>query len=327
MKVAIFRIFSLVMLILCMITIFGFSAEEADVSTETSAVIVQKVAQIIYPDFNDLDQEEQEKIIDELQFAVRKTAHFCIYGLLGIFAFLTLITYTKIKLKTRYILSLLICLLYAASDEWHQYYVPDRSCELRDVLIDFSGAFLGVTAVLLFVAIIRPIYKSISYRGDKKLRKKQLIEQNSALFGKLDMANAEISELKKEISTLKKEIAALIPQDEPQINEPVNTESVKKAEHTEEVKSEKIELSEDIEYGSSVIGKIVVEAAKNCNILSARQNEQARELVNLVLGKTEVAKSEILGIVSSEKELSEKKRLIDTQYAAACEYFIGILGQ
>ena len=35
-------------------------------------------------------------------------------------------------------------LLYAVGDEIHQRFVPGRSCEFRDMMIDFSGACLGV---------------------------------------------------------------------------------------------------------------------------------------------------------------------------------------
>ena len=43
------------------------------------------------------------------------------------------------------LLSLLICFLYACSDEIHQLFVPGRSGEARDVLIDTLGACLGVS--------------------------------------------------------------------------------------------------------------------------------------------------------------------------------------
>ena len=35
------------------------------------------------------------------------------------------------------------CILYAASDEIHQLFVPGRGAQFRDVMIDFSGAILG----------------------------------------------------------------------------------------------------------------------------------------------------------------------------------------
>jgi len=35
-------------------------------------------------------------------------------------------------------------LLYAASDEWHQSFVPSRGSSIHDVLIDAGGALLGL---------------------------------------------------------------------------------------------------------------------------------------------------------------------------------------
>ena len=157
------------------------------------------------------------------------------------------------------------------------------------------------------------------------MRKKQLLEQNISLFDKLQDANAEIVRLNSERKKLEEKNKSL--KSSGKNAEQPSTSLEPPIERLKERIIERHKLSEDVEYGSAVIGKIVVEAAKNCNILSLRHNEQAKELINLILGKTEVAKSEILKIVSSDKEYSEKQRLIDAQYVAACEYFVGILGQ
>lgn len=37
----------------------------------------------------------------------------------------------------------IFCALYACSDEFHQYFVPGRSCKLFDVCVDSTGAFFG----------------------------------------------------------------------------------------------------------------------------------------------------------------------------------------
>lgn len=36
--------------------------------------------------------------------------------------------------------TILICFLYAAGDEIHQYFVPGRACRMLDILIDTSGS-------------------------------------------------------------------------------------------------------------------------------------------------------------------------------------------
>ncbi len=41
-------------------------------------------------------------------------------------------------------LSLMICILYAISDEVHQSFVPGRGPGVMDVLIDSAGAMVGI---------------------------------------------------------------------------------------------------------------------------------------------------------------------------------------
>lgn len=61
------------------------------------------------------------------------------------------------KFKFSYLISSVICLAYAVSDEIHQYFVPGRSCELRDVFIDFSGSVLGIILIAIILIFFRNI--------------------------------------------------------------------------------------------------------------------------------------------------------------------------
>lgn len=77
-----------------------------------------------------------------LHFLLRKGAHFTAYLLLGLLYAYAL----EARTLREHLRCLLLAFLYAASDEYHQIFVPGRSGEVRDVLIDTSGAFLGLTA-------------------------------------------------------------------------------------------------------------------------------------------------------------------------------------
>ena len=46
--------------------------------------------------------------------------------------------------KRTYIYAVILCMLYAVSDEVHQYFVPGRSAGVIDVVIDTVGSILGV---------------------------------------------------------------------------------------------------------------------------------------------------------------------------------------
>lgn len=148
-----FRIISVVLLISWMIMIFNLSSEDAGTSSKTSGVIVDKIISLIVPDYEELNAEEQLKVRDNFQFVIRKTAHFTIYGILGVLAFLSIATYKNIHIIYRLISPALVCLAYSISDELHQRLVPGRSGELRDVLIDFCGSLLGIAAIFLITRL------------------------------------------------------------------------------------------------------------------------------------------------------------------------------
>ena len=84
-------------------------------------------------------------------------------------------------------------------------------------------------------------------------------------------------------------------------------------------------ITTDTDYGAAVIGKTVIAAAKYCEQLKTRDN--AKELINLILGRTEVAKAEILNIVTTDNADEEKRRLIDEQLALAEDYFASVTAQ
>ena len=92
---------------------------------------------------------------EELQFITRKSAHFIGYMILGILAIGLILQYENIYKKPQF--AFLICVLYAISDEIHQLFVPGRAGQVRDVLIDSSGSFLGIFLVMFFVRFLRKI--------------------------------------------------------------------------------------------------------------------------------------------------------------------------
>lgn len=52
--------------------------------------------------------------------------------------------------------ALLLCVAYAASDEIHQMFVPDRYADITDVLSDAVGASLGLGALRLIQRLRAP---------------------------------------------------------------------------------------------------------------------------------------------------------------------------
>ena len=144
-------IFFILIIINCM-TIFYFSNQVANVSSNSSGRIVNFLAQVI-PVLKNMSEEERQVVCsDVLQPIVRKTAHFSIYTLLGFFTMNFALTFNVDKYKIG-IASWGAGTLYAVTDELHQYFVPGRSCEFRDVCIDSLGVFTGIMIAILIVKI------------------------------------------------------------------------------------------------------------------------------------------------------------------------------
>jgi VanZ family protein len=87
----------------------------------------------------------------QIHFFIRKAAHFGSYGLLGALAFFswraTLPAPPRWKFRWS-ALALLLVLIAASMDEFHQSFVSSRTGNWHDVALDFTGAifFQGVIA-------------------------------------------------------------------------------------------------------------------------------------------------------------------------------------
>lgn len=126
-----------------MTAIFTLSNQPADKSKKLSDGFIARTIGNIYKvcDKN-ISDEKLENIKDKYTKVVRKMAHFTIYLILGLLVINCLYAF---NLTNKYIIwSLLICFLYAVSDEIHQIFVDGRSCEFRDILIDSCGSMLGI---------------------------------------------------------------------------------------------------------------------------------------------------------------------------------------
>ncbi len=132
------KVLSWMAVLIWMAVIFGFSHQPATVSSGMSSGITETIVHAI-------SKVSSEAAIDTdtLHTFVRKNAHFFVYLILGIFVFRALRQSGLIGYRGAFS-ALIICTLYAISDETHQLFIAGRSGELRDVLIDSSGAFVGI---------------------------------------------------------------------------------------------------------------------------------------------------------------------------------------
>jgi len=73
-----------------------------------------------------------------------KVEHFGVYGLLGILVFDAVRRSSVLVLPKAALVAILITSAYGASDEFHQSFVPNRSCDVWDWTADTFGGILGV---------------------------------------------------------------------------------------------------------------------------------------------------------------------------------------
>lgn len=134
-------------------SMFCLSAQPAEQSQETSGDFVRAVFGI-FPRFRSMSAAAQDKLVESIMNTVRKLAHFSIYAFLGFWMYYLVRQYTHKRVLE---LAVLFSAAYAASDEFHQRFVPGRSGELRDVLIDSSGALVGAAIAMALVLICQII--------------------------------------------------------------------------------------------------------------------------------------------------------------------------
>lgn len=78
-----------------------------------------------------------------LDLLVKKSLHALAYAILATLFWRALKTIPRLQ-GAALPLALLLTILYAASDEWHQTFVPGRSGRPTDVLIDTLGALAAI---------------------------------------------------------------------------------------------------------------------------------------------------------------------------------------
>lgn len=133
----------LILAVLWMAVIFSFSARPAEQSTGDSRWAGHMIGQLFVPGFGDWSDKEQEAFAEKVDYPVRKTAHAMEYAVLGL---LTAGAYIRrgTSIRKGILVPWGIATLYAASDEFHQLFVPGRSGQVSDVVLDSAGVLAGV---------------------------------------------------------------------------------------------------------------------------------------------------------------------------------------
>ena len=88
-----------------------------------------------------------------------------------------------------------------------------------------------------------------------------------------------------------------------------------------------IEFGDEINYASAQIGKVIVKISDFCNNMVSNSNQNARELINLALGRGEVFKSDVMTVLQSNSSFNEKANIIQDKIKDVDSYIISLYGQ
>ena len=138
---------SWVLVVICMGIVFFLSAQNGEESSDLSGSFVMAL-------LNGLGI-----VIDE--GVLRSIAH-CL-EFMGLSVLLFNAVYVTWALKVTPIVAFLGTVLYAITDEIHQIFVPERAFQISDILVDSTGALIGVIASFIILKTILFVKK----RGNK----------------------------------------------------------------------------------------------------------------------------------------------------------------
>ena len=130
----------------------------------------------IVSSFNDLmhlgwDEDRIQGMSRSIEKIVRKSAHMAEFAVLGILVGTACDAWRYVgglpetsaertgfrsflRKSLRGVIAFLICVIYACSDELHQTFVDGRSGEVKDVVIDVSGALIAIILMALILRVV-----------------------------------------------------------------------------------------------------------------------------------------------------------------------------
>ncbi|GEL07377.1 VanZ family protein [Salisediminibacterium halotolerans] len=132
--------------------IFFFSAQPGETSGALSGGVVAFVFDVVQSAvfFAELDA-------DGFHLFIRKAAHFVIYAILAVLILRALYfaDAPAVFAQRKGLWAWVLATVYAAIDETHQLFVPGRSGEVSDVLLDSAGALFGLMLCWVWIRLRR----------------------------------------------------------------------------------------------------------------------------------------------------------------------------
>jgi VanZ family protein len=113
----------------------------------TDVLSAEHTSRFLVPFLRWLDPQISWAALNTIQITIRKLGHLTEYAILAGLLWRALRTGTgaTMKMSILFGIVLIACAGFAASDEFHQSFVPSRTSSTHDVLIDICGALIGLT--------------------------------------------------------------------------------------------------------------------------------------------------------------------------------------
>ena len=112
----------------------------------------EHTSRLLVPFLRWLDPQISFATLNAIQLGIRKLGHLTEYAVLAMLLWRGLRGGTRwqMKMSILFLVAVLGCAIFAASDEFHQSFVPSRTPSPTDVMIDICGALIGLLMCLVF---------------------------------------------------------------------------------------------------------------------------------------------------------------------------------
>jgi VanZ family protein len=118
----------------------------------TDLMSAEHTSRFIVPFLRWLKPDISAETLASIHFIVRKCTHVGEYAILALLLLraATLMPNSKRSIPILYLSVWGVCLIVAATDEFHQAFVASRGASVQDIMIDSSGAVLGLVIASIF---------------------------------------------------------------------------------------------------------------------------------------------------------------------------------
>lgn len=136
------------------------SSMNTDESNGKSKKVINEIIEKTVETTNDLgitdkhpNENKMKQVISRLNKPFRKVAHASEYFVLALL-FINSLKNSGIKGKRIYFFAIMLCFVYACSDEFHQLFVEGITGQFSDVIIDTAGAVIRTIVIHIIFKIL-----------------------------------------------------------------------------------------------------------------------------------------------------------------------------